>query len=480
MSLPKAQRRTNLYPAQASISLRCIFLIFVLFLAGCKAPAGHATLESILAKGTITVITRNNSHCYYIYRDQAMGFEYDIAKAFADYLGVNLEVNIAEKWEGMVPALTNGSGAFIAASLTKTPKRQRQIAFSKKYLTIQQHIIVHRKNQHIKNIEDLVGKTIHVRRGTSYQERLEQLISEGYDLTVKLHDDIPTEELIQQVEEEKIEVTIADSNIAFRNRRYHPRIVVSDAIGPEEHLGWAVHPRSISLLKRINAFFDEIQSNGTFQRIYSRYYAHVDDFDFVDLRTFHWRLKTRLPRYSTTIMEAAQTHRFDWRMIAAQIYQESHFNPDARSHAGAYGLMQLTHSTAKSLGVENILDSSQNIHAGIQHLRNLYDSFDKVIGSDRLFMALAAYNVGQGHIQDARNLARKMNLDPNKWASLTKTLPLLSNQQYYKNATYGYCRGTEPIEYVKQIIIYYDILRHQGIEFRTDLAPLFKFSNPVA
>ena len=480
MSLPKAQQINCFPPTRTALSFRFLFLIFVLFLAGCNAPPDYATLESILAKGQITVITRNNSHCYYLYRDQAMGFEYDLAKAFADFLGVTLEVKIAEKWEGMIPTLKDGTGAFIAASFTIMPKRQQQVAFSGGYLTIQQHIIVHRNNQNIKNVADLVGKTVHVRRGTSYQERLEQLIAEGYDLTVELHDDIPTEELIQQVEEEKIEVTIADSNIAFRNRRYYPKIVVSGAISPEEHLGWAVHPGSIRLLKKINSFFKEIKSNGTFQRIYNRYYANVDDFDFVDLRAFHRRLKSRLPRYLPAIEEAAQTHGFDWRMIAAQMYQESHFDPMARSHSGAYGLMQLTRSTAKSLGVKKILNSKQNIHAGVQHLREMYDLFDNAVGSDRLFIALAAYNIGQGHIQDARKLARQMDLDPDKWASMTKTLPLLSYQKYYQKAEYGYCRGIEPIEYVKQIMIYYDILRHQGIEYRTDLAPLFSPVHPAA
>lgn len=476
MNRPKAQHAAGYHPGRATLSGRFLFSIFILFLFGCQGPPDRATLEGVLSKGEITVITRNNAHCYYLYRDQAMGFEYDLAKAFADFLGVNLDVKIAEKWEGMIPFLMNGTGAFIAASSTKTPKRQQQVAFSREYLTIQQHIIVHRKNQHIKNMSDLVGKTVHVGRGTAYQERLEELMAEGYDLTIELHDDISTEELIQQVEEEKIEVTIVDSNIALRYRRYHPRIVVSGAIGPEEHLGWAVHPDSIPLLKKIDEFFEEIRSNGSFNRIYDQYYAHVDDFDFVDLRTFHWRLKTRLPKYLPIIEEAARKHEFDWRMIAAQMYQESHFEPEARSHAGAYGLMQLTTSTARSLGVENILDSYQNIHAGVHHLRNMYDRFDKAAGSDRLFIALAAYNIGQGHIQDARKIARDMNLDPDKWASLAQTLPLLSIREHYQKAEYGYCRGREPIEYVKQIIIYYDILRHQGIEYRTAIDPLFKFS----
>lgn len=457
-----------------------IFMFFGFFSSGCVAPPTYSTLESILEKGELTIITRNNSHCYYIYRDQAMGFEYDLAKAFADYLGVRLEVKIAEKWDGMIPSLMNGTGAFIAASFTKTPKRLKQVAFSEGYLKIQQHLIVHRKNQNIKSIKDLNGKAIHVRRGTSYQERLEALADQGYKIKVKLHDNIPTEELIQRVEEEKIDITIADSNIAFRNRRYYPKIVVSNPISTTEYLGWAVHPKSLQLLNKINLFFEEIKRNGTFQRIYNRYYANIEHFDFVDLRTYHRRIRTRLPKYEPIIKDASKKHAFDWRLIAAQMYQESHFNPNARSHAGAYGLMQLTRLTAKSLGVKNILNTSQNIHAGVQHLKNLYEKFDNAHGNDRLFIALAAYNIGQGHIQDARKLARKMNHDPNKWSSMVKILPLLSQRKYYRNTTYGYCRGIEPVEYVKQIMIYYDILRHQGIEYSTTMYKPHTFLQPAS
>jgi len=448
------------------------------FLSRREKPPVYTTLDRILETGEITVITRNNSHCYYLYRDQTLGFEYDLARAFADYLGVRLKVKIADKWEGMIPALMDGSGAFIAASFTITPNRQQQVAFSEGYLAIRQHIIAHRKNLHIKSAEDLAGKTIHVRRGTSYQERLETLKSQGIDLDIELHDDIPTEELIQKIEEENMEVTIADSNIAFRNRRYYPKTIVSGPISPTEYLGWAVHPKAHKLLEQINTFFKGIKTNGAFKRSYDRYYANVEDFDFVEIRTYHRRLKTRLPKYRPIIIQAAREHGFDWRLIAAQIYQESHFDPKARSHAGAYGLMQLTRSTAKSLEVKNILNSAQNINAGVRHLKDMYDLFDKAASSsDRLFIALAAYNIGQGHIMDARKLARKMSLDPNKWSSLTKTLPLLRYHKYYKNAAYGYCQGTEPIKYVKQIMIYYDILRHRGIEYRTDAAPLMKRLN---
>jgi membrane-bound lytic murein transglycosylase F len=317
----------------------------------------------------------------------------------------------------------------------------------------------------VKRVEDLAGKTVHVRQGTSYQERLEALRKQGLDIKVKLHVDIPTQELIRQVAEKEIEITIADSNIALLNRRYYPQIEIGDPINEKEYLGWVVNRNSLELRDRINTFFEEIKKSGEITKIYNRYYKDIEAFDYVDLRAYHRRLETRLPRYKQIIKEAANRHDFDWRLIAAQIYQESHFDPKAKSHAGAIGLMQLTLSTARSFGVKNILDPVENIDAGVQHLSNLYGLFDEAEGSNRLFLALAAYNIGQGHIRDAQNLARKMNLDPNKEASLLKTLPLLEYAKYYKKTNFGYARGTEVIQYFKRIMIYYDILKQQGVEY---------------
>ena len=450
------------------LGIMAALFIFSVCYYGCgKEQSSNNMLHDILKAGEITVCTRNNAHCYYLYREQAMGFEYDLAKAFADYLGVKLNVRIAEKWDGMIPALMEGTGSFIAASMTIMPKRKKQVSFSNGYMPIQQYVIVHRNNRSIRCPADLAGKIVHTRKGTSYEESLDLLKNKGIDLKIKLHDDLPTEELIRQVAEGKIEVTIADSNIALLNQRYYPQAVLAFPINEQEFLGWAVNQNARNLLYRINCFFKIIKQNGKFNEIYNKYYANIDDFDYVDLRAYHRRIKSRLPRYKEIIMEAADYHDFDWRLIAAQIYQESHFNPKARSHAGARGLMQLTTSTARSLGVKDILNPEQNINAGVQHLRTLYNYFEKAEGLDRLFIALAAYNVGQGHILDARNIAREMNLDPNKWSSLSITLPLLSYQKYYRKATYGYCRGTEPIEYIKKIMIYYDILKRQGIEYET-------------
>jgi len=422
------------------------------------------TLHKIIKAGQITMITRNSAQCYYTYRDEPMGFEYELAKEFSEYLGVKLKIQITEDWEEMVPALVNGTGAFIAAGMTITPKRQKQAAFSDGYMDIQQHIISRRNRAKIKKLEDLSGKTIHVRTATSYQERLEELQKQGIDFTIELHHDLPTEELIQHVDKGEIEFTVADSNVALLSRRHYPGAIMAGAISDLQQLGWAVHPEAQRLKEKINSFFKIIKKNGKYDEIYNKYYGDVANFDYVDLSIFHRRIKTRLSRYSPFIKAAAKKHGFDWRLISAQIYQESHLNPWAKSPAGAKGLMQLLSSTARSLGVKDIYNPVENINAGVQHLKNLYDLFDSADGTDRLLISLAAYNIGQGHIRDARQLAVKMNLDPDFWESLATTLPLLSFRKYYKNSKYGYCRGTEPVLYIKQIMIYYDILKRRGIK----------------
>jgi membrane-bound lytic murein transglycosylase F len=423
------------------------------------------TLHKILKSGQITVITRNNPHCYYLYRDEPMGFEYELAREFAAYLDVTLNVQIAENWKRMAHEIRNGNAALIAAGITITPKRQKVMAFSDGYMDIRQHIISRRNRAKIKNVNDLSGKTVHVQIATAYQERLEELRHQGIDFNIELHKDSPTEELIQQVAQGEIELTVADSNIARLNQRHYPRAVMAGAISEFQQLGWAVHPEAHQLREKINSFFAAIKKNGRYEEIYNKYYGDVENFDYVDLRAFHRRIRSNLSRYSPFIKAAAKKHGFDWRLIAAQAYQESHLDPRAKSRAGAMGLMQLLASTARSLKVDDLYNPVDNINGGVQHLKNLYELFDSATGEDRLMIALAAYNVGQGHLQDARRLAIKKKLDPDLWESLSQTLPLLRYRKYYKNAKYGYCLGTEPVIYVKQIMIYYDILKRKGIEY---------------
>ena len=437
------------------------FLLFVGVLLGNSCGKTDA-LDEIRASGEVTVLTRNNANCYYIYREEPMGFEYDLAKAFAESLGVELKV-VTPTWEGLLEGLQTGKGDFVAASMSITPSRQEEVDFSEGYLDVQQHIILHKNDGDTKKIEDLAGRTVHVRRGTTYEEALEKLKAEGLEIKIKLYDDMPTEELIRMVAEKEIDVTVADSHIAQLNRRYYPDVRMAFPLGEPLKLGWAVRKGEKPLLEAINTFFQKTNESGAFQRIYDQYFLNVEVFDYVDLKKYHRRLEKRLPQYKKIIQHAARKHEFDWRLIASMIYQESHFNPKARSHTGVRGIMQLTLDTAREMGINNRLDPKQSIIGGVKYLRKLYDKFEEATEPDRMLMALASYNVGYRHVQDAQEIARKKNLDPNSWAALEQTLPLLCHPKYYKQSRSGYCRGREPIRYVNRILTYYDILKREAI-----------------
>ncbi|MCD6561049.1 MAG: membrane-bound lytic murein transglycosylase MltF [Deltaproteobacteria bacterium] len=421
-------------------------------------------LEKIISSGEITVITWNNAHCYYSYRNNPIGFEYDLARAFSDYLGVNLKVFIPLTRSDLIHALDNGYGDFIAASMSITPSRKKLVDFSDAYFNNQQVAIINKKNYQIKTLRDLKGKTIYVPLGTLYEERLRQLRDDGLDINIKsVGGHTSTEELIRMVAENEIEVTIADSNIALLNRRYYPDIKISFPIGDTQFLGWAVKKGENHLLNKINEFIKQIKKNRNYEKIYNKYYSDTEIFDYVDLKKFHIRLKNRLPKYKETIQRAAETYGFDWKLLAAMIYQESHFNPGAISFTGVRGIMQLTLDTAKEVGITNRLDPEQSIMGGTKYLKKLYTRFDKANEEDRLLISLASYNVGKGHILDAQKIAMQRNLDPNSWSSLKQILPLLRYSRYYKKSRYGYCRGTEPVRYVTRILTYYDILKREEI-----------------
>ena len=448
-----------------------VFLLWIIVILYIVYPFTTAhkfvTLHKILKNGEITVITKNNAHCYYLYRDETMGFEYELAREYADYLGVRLKIEVADSWESMVQHINQGSGALIAAGISITPSREQQISFSNGYMAIRPHIITHRNNRKINNVNDLKNKTINIVSGSPYHKQLEKLREEGANFFIESHEDLPAEELIQKVSDREIEITVASSNIAILNRRNYPWAVMKGKIGAEQQLGWAVYPKAHQLRDSINAFFKDLKESGRYDEIYNKYYGDTEDFDYIDLAAFHRRMKTRLSRYSPFIKAAAKKHGFDWRMIVAQIYQESHLNPWAKSRAGSRGLMQQLPRTARSLGVRDNYNPVENINAGVQHLKNLYEYYDGVASEDRLLISLAAYNIGQGHIADAQRLAVRLKLDPKRWASLTKALPMLRYKKYYKKSKYGYCRGTEPIKYTKQIMVYYDLLKRREIEYGT-------------
>ena len=416
-------------------------------------------LARILKEKKITLITDNNSNAYHLYRGQPMGFEYELARAFADFLDVDLEV-VTPGWNSMVPFLETGQGDFIGAALTITDRREKILSFSQPYMAVQQQLVYHKSTPGIDTLEALAGKTIHVRRNTSYHQRLEALRDSGLDIDIELLDNVPSEEIIQMVAEKKIKYTVVDSNIAQINRRYYPDIVIGIAIQDVEFVGWAVNPAEIRLLDRINHFFYHINKTGYYKKLSDKYYGNIDHFDYFDVKKFHQRLHTRFPKYRRYIIQEAFKYGFDWRIIAAMVYQESHFDPFAKSFTGVRGLMQVTESTAREMGISNRLDPVLSLRAGVKYLHTLYKRFDDIEDpNEKLLFAIGSYNVGYGHIKDAQKLAAADSLDPHKWASLEKTLPLLTKRKYYQKTRHGYARGREPVKHVRQVLMYYDILK---------------------
>ncbi|MFP4446648.1 MAG: membrane-bound lytic murein transglycosylase MltF [Desulfosudaceae bacterium] len=423
-----------------------------------------SALEKIKDRGYLIVLSDNNANAYYLYRGAEMGFEYDLSKAFAEFLGVDLRIK-TPGWSRLLDMVNTSQGDLIAASMTVTESRKKRADFSREYLPVQQQVIVHKHNFAVNTVEDLAGRTVHVRQGTSYQQRLEELRADGLDVTIRLHKDLPTEELFQRVAAREIEVTIADSNIAQLNRRYYPDVRIAFPISEKQSLAWAVGRGDTALLAEINRFFEKIKGEGTFGKIYEKYYLGVEFFDYVDIKKFHQRLETRLPAYEKLIKSQASIYGFDWRLIAALIYQESHFDPYAKSHTGVRGIMQLTLPTARELGVDNRLDPRQSIKGGVLYLHKMITRFDEIEDSrTRLMFALASYNIGYGHVRDAQQIAVDMGLPTDKWSSLQKTLPLLQNRRYYKDTRYGYARGTETVTYVERILTYYDILKQKSTD----------------
>lgn len=434
-----------------------------------KLFINRTTLHRIKNTGTLRMITAREVNSYEIYRGKPIGFEYEMAKEFAGYLNVRLEV-LTPGWNQIYRFLEQDHGDFIAAgpgiiqnqNQEQSQNQKKYYTFSDPYMKVQQKIIHHKLIYDLPNLEALAGQTIHVRRGTAYQMRLEQIRLDGINLSIVLHDNTSTEELIQMVANREIKYTVADVTIASLYRRYHPEIALGIDISSEEPLGWAVRSNDPEFLNTVNDFLADIKSRGIKQKIYKKYYSNVEAFDYYDVKKFHQRIDTRLPKYQDIIKRESQKYGFDWRMIAAVVYQESHYNPWATSRTGVRGLMQVTMETAKEMGIENRLHPEQSLRAGIKYLHMLYQRFDEIEDHhQRLLFALASYNIGYGHVRDAQILAKNHGWNKNRWASLEKTLPMLTKVRYYRTVRHGYARGWEPVHYIKRILAYYDILRQK-------------------
>ncbi|CCK79609.1 membrane-bound lytic murein transglycosylase MltF [Desulfobacula toluolica] len=441
--------------------LTFFFVFFSALIHNREIDLNLSHLERIKKNRVLRFISTNSIKTCYWYNNRLTGFEYDLAREFADFLNVDLDI-VTPGRNNMFSYLEQGKGDFIAAGLAITKKRLEDVNFSIPYMTVQQHIVHHKLVFGPKNIEDLNFQTIDVPRGTSYHARLEEIKNSGIDLNYILHDNIPTEDLIQMVSNQEIKFTVTYDTMAYLNQRYYPDIRIGIPVQEKEYLAWAVNKNDSQLLEQMNKFFLYANETGILNRIKDKYYSNIENTDLFDLKIFHHRIKTRLPKYKKIIMEESMKYDFDWKLLAAAIYQESHFNPNAISFTNVRGLMQVTTATAEEMGIENRLIPAQSIKAGIKYLDKMAKRFDHLEDEyERMLFALASYNVGYGHVMDAVQIAEDMGLDGTRWHNLKAVLPLLSKSKYYAKTQYGYARGWEPIQYVERILTYFDILKQK-------------------
>ncbi|MBM3105396.1 membrane-bound lytic murein transglycosylase MltF [Pseudomonas sp. P66] len=449
--------------AQTALRQRCAKWLIAtgLFLMLGACVEKPSTLERVKEDGVLRVITRNSPATYFEDRNGETGFEYELVKRFAEDLGVELKIETADNLDELYDQLGKPSGPVVAAAgLVSSEHRRAQVRFSHPYLEVTPQIIYRNGRSRPTDAKDLVGKKIMVLKGSTHAEQLAELKKQYPALEYEESDAVEVVDLLRMVDEGQIDLTLVDSNELAMNQVYFPKVRVAFDLGDSRDQRWAVAAgEDNSLLNEINEFLDKVQKNGTLQRLKDRYYGHVDVLGYVGAYTFAQHLQQRLPRYEKHFKASAKKEQVDWRLLAAIGYQESMWQAEVTSKTGVRGLMMLTQRTAQAMGVSNRLDPVQSIRGGAKYFMYVKKSLDDSIKEpDRTWFALAAYNVGGGHLEDARKLAKREGLNPNKWLDVKKMLPRLSQKQWYSKTRYGYARGGEPVHFVANIRRYYDIL----------------------
>lgn len=435
----------------------------------------HIDLDSIKTRGKLVAITGYNAYSYFIYRGLPMGFEYDLVKRLADHLDLDLEIVVEKNISRMFEMLENGEGDLIAFNLTVTSERMEKVNFTHHHHTTKQVLVQRRpenwrrmmrhqiEREMIRSPFDLDGKTITVRHGSAYVQRLKNLMQEtGIEINiVESAPDLSTEDLIEMVADKKIDFTVSDDNIAMLNQAYYSNIDIGTDISLPQKIAWAVRKDSDSLLIAINDWLEEMRSEPDYYAIYKKYYQNRHAFKDRLVSEFFSTRTGKISEYDELLKEYSKYLDWDWRIIASLMYQESRFDSDARSWAGAVGLMQLMPATAEQYGVKDLTDPFQNIEAGIKYLVWLDNYWKREIldKDERVKFVLASYNIGLGHIIDARALADKFGDNNSLWSDHVELYLLKKSKEKYYNdevVKYGYAKGTETIAYVDEILERFD------------------------
>lgn len=437
-----------------------LFIVLLIFIPACEKRLMLDGLEKIKTRGELVLITRNSATCFYEGPHGPLGFEYELAHAFADYLGIRLRTVLIEDEIAMIKALLDEKGDILAPGTPFGSDTSRFVALGPSYYKIRQQVVGRRDGIVLKEFKDMEGSTIWVTPGSARMQALKTLKQFYPELSWMVISDYSSEELLQMVWNGALPLTVVDSNTMSLHHRFYPNLMVHWNLGDELPLTWAMHPQNRHLRAAVTHWFSLPETKEKLNGLIEHYYRHLEEFDYVDIVRFHNRIRYRLPKYQTYFETAAKDYGFDWHLIAAQSYQESHWNPRAKSPTGVRGMMMLTLETSRLMGLKNRLNAKASIYAGTKFLASLHQNIGSTVAEpDRTFMALAAYNLGYGHLQDVRRLARQLGQSADTWRSIRSVLPLLQQKQYYQSLTYGYARGEEAVQYVDRIRTYHKILR---------------------
>ncbi|WP_028079838.1 membrane-bound lytic murein transglycosylase MltF [Solimonas soli] len=442
----------------ARLALLCgLFALFAVL--GTCSPR-HSTLDEVRTLGVLRVATINSPTVYYIGPDgHPIGFEYDLLKAFTDRLGIQLELVVATTPAAAIDLVRQGAAQIAAASITITEGRLQQVRFSRPLLQVAPMLVYRRGQPRPRDLGELHGE-LRVVKGSAPAEILAAAQKRAYpQLRWSETEDDVAEELLYQVAQGTLDYTIVNSDLLAINQRYYPNLDTAFAVAGAQDVAWAFrkdHDHSLS--DEVEKFLATLDP-GEFARIKDRYFGHVEQIDSLGALTLATHVDTRLSRYRALFQKAGDKTGLDWRLLAAIGYQESHWDSDATSPTGVRGIMQLTNDTADFLRLSDREDPGQSIAGGARYFKQIADQLPTDIPEpDRTWMALAAYNMGVGHLFDARILTQKNGGDPNRWVDVRKSLPLLSQPRWYMQTKHGYARGHQAAIYVGNIRSYYDML----------------------
>ncbi|MFO8055211.1 MAG: transporter substrate-binding domain-containing protein [Bacteroidales bacterium] len=428
-------------------------------------------LEQVLEKQKLTAITDNNSINYFIYKGRAMGYQYDLLKRYADHLGVELEVKVDNSLSEKFECVNTGMCDLIGIDLTVTRERAEIVDFTVPHSLSRQVLVQHKpqgfrrmsrqqlEDSLIRSQLDLKGKTVYVQKSSSFVSRLKNLSDEiGGDIHI-VESDYEAEQLVREVARGEIDYTVCDEHVAKVNRTYYDNIDIQTPVSFPQQLAWAVKKGADSLRISINQWLTEFKKTAEYNMLYHKYFvsrksAHKHN------QQYHSISGGKISPYDDLIKKYSRQIDWDWRLVASVILQESNFRPNVDSWAGAKGLMQLMPETASRFGAKDVYDPEQNIRAGINFLRYLEQQFEKKIDNkeDRIRFVLASYNVGLGHVLDARRLAEKYQADEDEWNEVDTFLVYKSDPEYYNDPVvkYGYARGEEPYKFVREVMDRYE------------------------